>query len=169
MVGVLPITILKDRISKVVDLHCEVDAPGFVSRLNDIINRGIPFEIGKGNILIGEEGVALLGYGIAVQNCLAITSLVERHDLRLIAADAHSYKTLDCSLTYSLEKSHEVLVTLIGRLSSHVVNSDLAVIALGSLEGQMASQGEPIVLKVDTSSKSRPRSSTIAAGVTYLF
>ncbi|KAF9605296.1 hypothetical protein IFM89_015912 [Coptis chinensis] len=42
-------------------------------------NKGIPLEVGKGRILIEGERVALLGYGTAVQSCVAAASLVEQH------------------------------------------------------------------------------------------
>lgn len=68
--------------------------------------------------------VALLGYGTAVQSCLAAASLLELHDLRLTVADARFCKPLDHSLIRSLAKSHEVLITVeegsIGGFGSHV-------------------------------------------------
>ena len=84
----------------------------------------ILYQIGKGRILIEGERVALLGYGSAVQNCLAAASLVECHGLRLTVADARFCKPLDRSLIRSLAKSHEVLITVeegsIGGFGSHV-------------------------------------------------
>ena len=70
------------------------------------------YQIGKGRILIEGERVALLGYGSAVQNCLAAASLVEHHGLRVTVADARFCKPLDRSLIRSLAKSHEVLITV---------------------------------------------------------
>jgi 1-deoxy-D-xylulose-5-phosphate synthase len=68
--------------------------------------------------------VALLGYGSAVQNCLAAASLVESHDLKITVADARFCKPLDRALIRSLAKSHEVLITVeegsIGGFGSHV-------------------------------------------------
>lgn len=87
-------------------------------------NKGIPLEIGKGRILIEGERVALLGYGTAVQSCLAAASLLEQHGLRLTVADARFCKPLDHTLIRSLAKSHEILVTVeegsIGGFGSHV-------------------------------------------------
>nr|AEZ55865.1 chloroplast 1-deoxy-D-xylulose 5-phosphate synthase 1 [Mitragyna speciosa] len=87
-------------------------------------NKGIPLEVGKGRILIEGERVALLGYGTAVQSCLAAAALVEPHGLRLTVADARFCKPLDHSLIRSLAKSHEVLITVeegsIGGFGSHV-------------------------------------------------
>ncbi|KAE9602141.1 putative 1-deoxy-D-xylulose-5-phosphate synthase [Lupinus albus] len=108
-------------------------------------NKGIPLEIGKGRILIEGERVALLGYGSAVQNCLAAASLVERHGLRITVADARFCKPLDRSLIRSLAKSHEVLVTVeegsIGGFGSHVAQ----FMALdGLLDGKL--KWRPVVL-----------------------
>lgn len=81
-------------------------------------------QVGKGRILVEGERVALLGYGTAVQSCLAAASLLEKHDLKITVADARFCKPLDQALIRSLAKSHEVLVTVeegsIGGFGSHV-------------------------------------------------
>jgi len=70
------------------------------------------------------ERVALLGYGTAVQNCMAAAALVESRGLRLTVADARFCKPLDHALIRSLAKSHEILITVeegsIGGFGSHV-------------------------------------------------
>ncbi|XVF38616.1 hypothetical protein REPUB_Repub20aG0117700 [Reevesia pubescens] len=87
-------------------------------------NKGVPLEIGKGRVLIEGERVALLGYGTAVQSCLAASSLLESHGLRLTVVDARFCKPLDQTLIRKLAKSHEVLITVeegsIGGFGSHV-------------------------------------------------
>ncbi|KAK7303177.1 hypothetical protein RJT34_14079 [Clitoria ternatea] len=108
-------------------------------------NKGIPLEIGKGRILIEGERVALLGYGAAVQNCVAAASLLEHHGLRATVADARFCKPLDGSLIRSLAKSHEVLITVeegsIGGFGSHVAQ----FMALdGLLDGKL--KWRPMVL-----------------------
>ncbi|CAM8986084.1 unnamed protein product [Rhodiola kirilowii] len=109
-------------------------------------NKGIPLEIGKGRILREGNRVALLGYGAAVQSCLAAaTMLYQRGGLRLTVADARFCKPLDHALIRSLAKSHEVLITVeegsIGGFGSHVVQ----FLALdGLLDGTV--QWRPIVL-----------------------
>lgn len=81
-------------------------------------------QIGKGRILQEGERVALLGYGSAVQSCLAAASLLESNGLKLTVADARFCKPLDHALIRSLAKSHEVLITVeegsIGGFGSHV-------------------------------------------------
>ncbi|KAF9596476.1 hypothetical protein IFM89_012181 [Coptis chinensis] len=82
--------------------------------------------VGKGRILIESERVALLGYGTAVQSCVAAASLVEQHGLRLTVADARFCKPLDQALIRRLANSHEVLITVevgsIGSVGSHVAH-----------------------------------------------
>ncbi|KAJ1428827.1 Transketolase-like, pyrimidine-binding domain [Sesbania bispinosa] len=100
-------------------------------------NKGIPLE--------ARQRVALLGYGSAVQNCLAAASLLEHHGLRVTVADARFCKPLDHSLIRSLAKSHEVLITVeegsIGGFGSHVAQ----FMALdGLLDGKL--KWRPVVL-----------------------
>ncbi|CAL5183813.1 unnamed protein product [Lathyrus oleraceus] len=47
-------------------------------------NRGTPLEIGKGRILIEGERVALLGFGTAVQNCVAAASIYNRTRISIL-------------------------------------------------------------------------------------
>lgn len=76
--------------------------------------------------MIEGERVALLGYGAAVQSCLAAADLTESHGLRLTVADARFCKPLDHALIRSLAKSHEVIITVeegsIGGFGSHVAH-----------------------------------------------
>uniref|UniRef100_A0A7N0UPY8 1-deoxy-D-xylulose-5-phosphate synthase n=1 Tax=Kalanchoe fedtschenkoi TaxID=63787 RepID=A0A7N0UPY8_KALFE len=109
-------------------------------------NKGIPIEIGKGRILREGERVALLGYGIAVQSCLAAAAMLDhRGGIRLTVADARFCKPLDRALIRSLAKSHEFLITVeegsIGGFGSHVAQ----FLALdGLLDGTV--KWRPIVL-----------------------
>lgn len=107
--------------------------------------KGVPLEVGKGRVLIEGERVALLGYGSAVQSCLAAASLLESHGLRLTVADARFSKPLDHALIRKLAKSHEVLITVeegsIGGFGSHVAQ----FLALdGLLDGKV--KWRPLVL-----------------------
>lgn len=65
-----------------------------------------------------------MGYGTAVQSCLAAASLVNEHGLQVTVADARFCKPLDQDLVRSLARSHEVLITIeegsIGGFGSHV-------------------------------------------------
>lgn len=68
--------------------------------------------------------MALLGYGSAVQNCLAAAAILETRGIRSTVADARFCKPLDYGLVRKLAKFHEVLITVeegsIGGFGSHV-------------------------------------------------
>lgn len=128
-------------------------------------NKGIPLEVGKGRILIEGERVALLGYGTAVQSCLAASALLESHGLRLTVADARFCKPLDHALIRSLAKSHEVLITVeegsIGGFGSHVVQ----FLALdGLLDGTV--KWRPLVLPDRYIDHGSPADQLAQAGLT---
>ncbi|CAN6548142.1 unnamed protein product [Malus baccata var. baccata] len=128
-------------------------------------NKGTPLEVGKGRILIEGERVALLGYGAAVQSCLAASSLVESHGLRLTVADARFCKPLDRALIRSLARSHEFLITVeegsIGGFGSHVAH----FLALdGLLDGKL--KWRPIVLPDRYIDHGSPADQLAEAGLT---
>ncbi|EEF45457.1 1-deoxyxylulose-5-phosphate synthase, putative [Ricinus communis] len=128
-------------------------------------NKGIPLEVGKGRILIEGERVALLGYGSAVQSCLAAASLMETYDLRITVADARFCKPLDHALIRSLAKSHEVLITVeegsIGGFGSHVAH----FLALdGLLDGKL--KWRPVILPDRYIDHGSPADQLVEAGLT---
>ncbi|XVF28443.1 hypothetical protein REPUB_Repub15cG0029700 [Reevesia pubescens] len=128
-------------------------------------NKGVPLEIGKGRVLIEGERVALLGYGTAVQSCLAASSLLESHGLRLTVADARFCKPLDHTLIRKLAKSHEVLITVeegsIGGFGSHVAQ----FLALdGLLDGTV--KWRPLVLPDQYIDHGSPADQLAQAGLT---
>nr|WCO04866.1 1-deoxy-D-xylulose 5-phosphate synthase [Salvia miltiorrhiza] len=128
-------------------------------------NKGKPLEIGKGRILIEGERVALLGYGSAVQSCLAAAALVETRGLQLTVADARFCKPLDHALIRSLAKSHEVLITVeegsIGGFGSHVAH----FMALdGLLDGNL--KWRPLVLPDRYIDHGAPVDQLMEAGLT---
>ncbi|KAF9678099.1 hypothetical protein SADUNF_Sadunf08G0176600 [Salix dunnii] len=128
-------------------------------------NKGIPLEVGRGRILIEGERVALLGYGSAVQSCLAAAFIVERHGIRLTVADARFCKPLDNALIRNLAKSHEVLITVeegsIGGFGSHVAH----FLALdGLLDGKL--KWRPIVLPDRYIDHGSPADQLVEAGLT---
>lgn len=81
-------------------------------------------QIGKGRLLVEGDRVALLGYGAAVQSCLAAAAMLDARGLKITVADARFCKPLDHSLIRSLARAHEVLITVeegsIGGFGSHV-------------------------------------------------
>ncbi|KAJ0034119.1 hypothetical protein Pint_25002 [Pistacia integerrima] len=128
-------------------------------------NKGVPLEVGKGRILLEGDRVALLGYGTAVQNCLAAAALLEHHGLRLTVADARFCKPLDHALIRSLAKSHEILITVeegsIGGFGSHVAQ----FLALdGLLDGTV--KWRPLVLPDRYIDHGSPADQLAEAGLT---
>ncbi|KAE8076893.1 hypothetical protein FH972_015515 [Carpinus fangiana] len=128
-------------------------------------NKGIPLEVGKGRILIEGERVALLGYGTAVQSCLAAASLAESHGLRLTVADARFCKPLDRALIRSLAKSHDILITVeegsIGGFGSHVAQF---LTLDGLLDGKL--KWRPLVLPDRYIDHGSPADQLAEAGLT---
>nr|ATN96999.1 1-deoxy-D-xylulose-5-phosphate synthase 1 [Cestrum nocturnum] len=129
------------------------------------LNKGTPLEVGKGRILIEGERVALLGYGSAVQNCLAAAAVLESRGLQATVADARFCKPLDHALIRSLAKSHEVLITAeegsIGGFGSHVAQ----FLALdGLLDGKL--KWRPIVLPDRYIDQGSPADQLAEAGLT---
>ncbi|WCJ23589.1 1-deoxy-D-xylulose 5-phosphate synthase 1 [Euphorbia peplus] len=121
--------------------------------------------VGKGRILMeGERGV-LLGYGTAVQSCLAVASIMESHEISITVADARFCKPLDHDLIRKLAKSHEILITVeegsIGGFGSHVAH----FLALdGLLNGKL--KWWPIVLPDQYIEHGSPADQLVWAGLT---
>lgn len=87
-------------------------------------NKGTPLEVGKGRVLREGSRVAILGYGTAVQNCVAAAELLQALNVSITVADARFCKPLDANLIRQLAQEHEILITVeegsIGGFSSHV-------------------------------------------------
>ena len=115
--------------------------------------------------MVEGERVALLGYGSAVQNCLAAAAVLETRCLQVTVADARFFKPLDGALIRSLAKSHEVLITVeegsIGGFGSHVAQ----FMALdGLLDGKL--KWRPIVLPDRYIDHGSPADQLAEAGLT---
>lgn len=70
------------------------------------------------------SGVAILGYGSIVQQCVEAASILKTRDIAVTVADARFCKPLDTNLIKQLAKEHEILITVeegsIGGFGSHV-------------------------------------------------
>ncbi|KAF9613384.1 hypothetical protein IFM89_007462 [Coptis chinensis] len=77
-----------------------------------LLCNGIPPEIGKGRVLVEGKDVALLGYGVMVQNCLRARSLLASLGIHVTIADARFSKPLDIKLVRELCKEHTFLITV---------------------------------------------------------
>ena len=69
-------------------------------------------EIGKGELLLPGDRVALLGYGYGVQVALRAAEKLRESGLEPTVADARFAKPLDAQLTEQLAADHELVVTL---------------------------------------------------------
>ncbi|XP_058772130.1 probable 1-deoxy-D-xylulose-5-phosphate synthase 2, chloroplastic [Vicia villosa] len=87
-------------------------------------NKGTPLEIGKGRVLIEGSRVAILGYGIMVQQSMKAAEMLRAVGVNVTVADARFCKPLDTDLIRLLAKEHEILITVeegsIGGFGSHV-------------------------------------------------
>ncbi|KAF9621032.1 hypothetical protein IFM89_015854 [Coptis chinensis] len=82
-------------------------------------------QIGKGRVLVEGKDLALLGYGVMVQNCLRARTLLASLDIHVTIADARFCKPLDIKLVRELCKEHTFLITVeegsVGGFVSHIV------------------------------------------------
>jgi len=110
--------------------------------------KGRVLEIGRGRVVQqGDGSVCLLGYGTAVNNCLAAAALLrEQCGVSATVADPRFCKPLDVQLIRELAKGHGVLVIVeegsIGGFASHV----LQFLALDGLLDSGRLKVRPMVL-----------------------
>jgi 1-deoxy-D-xylulose-5-phosphate synthase len=71
-----------------------------------------PIEIGRGEVLLEGERVALLGYGTGVELSLKTARLLAEGGISATVCDARFAKPLDADLLSSLAAGHELLVTV---------------------------------------------------------
>ncbi|KAJ6815261.1 putative 1-deoxy-D-xylulose-5-phosphate synthase, chloroplastic [Iris pallida] len=92
--------------------------------INSSLHNGTPLEIGKGEVLAEGRHVALLGYGVMLQNCLKAHSLLDAIGIQVTVANARFCKPLDIELIRKLCREHDFLITVeegtIGGFGSHV-------------------------------------------------
>ncbi|MDX6652625.1 MAG: 1-deoxy-D-xylulose-5-phosphate synthase [Solirubrobacterales bacterium] len=69
-------------------------------------------EIGRGELLLPGERVALLGYGYGVQVALRAAELLREHGFEPTVADGRFAKPLDGELAEKLARDHELILTL---------------------------------------------------------
>ncbi|KAJ4826600.1 hypothetical protein Tsubulata_008555 [Turnera subulata] len=127
--------------------------------------RGIPIEIGRGEIRVEGKDVALLGYGAMVQNCLRARALLLKLGISVTVADARFCKPLDMKLVRQLCENHSFLVTVeegsVGGFGSHVAQ----FIALdGQLDGRV--KWRPMVLPDNYIEQALPTEQLAIAGLT---
>ncbi|XP_042418967.1 probable 1-deoxy-D-xylulose-5-phosphate synthase, chloroplastic isoform X1 [Zingiber officinale] len=129
------------------------------------LHNGIPIEIGKGEILVEGKHVALLGYGVMVQNCLKARSLLASLGIEVTVASARFCKPLDIELIRELCQDHEFLITVeegtVGGFGAHVSQ----FLALdGLLDGRV--KWRPVLLPDNYIEHASPREQLDIAGLT---
>ncbi|KAL5976995.1 1-deoxy-D-xylulose-5-phosphate synthase [Asimina triloba] len=138
---------------------------GAIVRMNIPLHTGLPLEIGKGRILVEGRDVALLGYGVMVQNCLKARSLLADLGIQVTVADARFCKPLDIELVRQLCQEHEFLITVeegtLGGFGSHVSH-------FITLDGQLDEnvKWRPIVLPDNYIEQASPKEQLGLAGLT---
>ncbi len=105
-------------------------------------------EIGKGELLLPGERVALLGYGYGVQVGLRAAEILRENGLEPTVADARFAKPLDGELIEKLAAEHDLLVTieenvLAGGFGSGVLEHVEDVFADGSERARVLRVGLP--------------------------
>ena len=74
--------------------------------------KGVPLEVGKGQVLREGTHACLLGYGTPTNNCLKAAKLLEEYGISVTVADARFCKPLDEKLIRRLAKENPILVTV---------------------------------------------------------
>jgi 1-deoxy-D-xylulose-5-phosphate synthase len=102
-------------------------------------------EIGKGELLLPGERVALLGYGYGVQVALRAAEILRENGLEPTVADGRFAKPLDEGLIAKLASEHELLVTI----EENVLSGGFGSGVLEHVEDSFADGSErPRVLRV---------------------
>jgi len=87
--------------------------------------KGTPIEVGKGVVRREGTDVALVGYGQAVNTCLAAAEMLAEHSISVTVVDARFCKPLDTDLIRKLSKEHGAMITVeegsVGGFGSHVL------------------------------------------------
>uniref|UniRef100_A0A1D1YFE2 1-deoxy-D-xylulose-5-phosphate synthase n=1 Tax=Anthurium amnicola TaxID=1678845 RepID=A0A1D1YFE2_9ARAE len=138
---------------------------GAIVGMDNPLCNGVPLEIGKGRVLMEGNDVALLGYGVMVQNCLKARSLLSGLGIQVTVADARFCKPLDIGLLRKLCTDHKFLITVeegtVGGFGAHVAQ----FMALdGLLDGRI--KWRPIVLPDNYIEHASPKEQLEIAGLT---
>jgi len=95
-------------------------------------------EIGKGELLLPGDRVALLGYGYGVQVGLRAAEILRERGLEPTVADARFAKPLDAELTEKLAAEHDLLVTI----EENVLSGGFGSAVLEHVEDAFADRAE---------------------------
>lgn len=103
-----------------------------------------PIDIGRGELLLPGDRVALLGYGYGVPLALRAAEELRRHGVEPTVADARFAKPLDGELVDSLAADHELLVTI----EENVLPGGFGAAVLGHVEDSLAGRPRARVVRI---------------------
>jgi 1-deoxy-D-xylulose-5-phosphate synthase len=103
-----------------------------------------PIDIGRGELLLPGERVALLGYGYGVQVALRAAEELRGEGIEPTVADARFAKPLDADLIDSLASDHELVVTL----EENVLPGGFGAAVLDRVEESLAGKSRGRVVRI---------------------
>jgi 1-deoxy-D-xylulose-5-phosphate synthase len=103
-----------------------------------------PIDIGRGELLLPGEKVALLGYGYGVQVALRAAEELRARGIEPTVADARFAKPLDAELVDSLAADHELVVTL----EENVLPGGFGAAVLDRVEDSFAGKARGRVVRI---------------------
>ncbi len=103
-----------------------------------------PIDIGRGELLLPGDRVALLGYGYGVQVALRAAEDLRGKGIEPTVADARFAKPLDAELIDSLASEHELVVTL----EENVLPGGFGAAVLDRVEDSLAGKSRGRVVRI---------------------
>ena len=103
-----------------------------------------PIDIGRGELLLPGQRVALLGYGYGVQVALRAAEELRARDIEPTVADARFAKPLDAALIDSLASDHELVVTI----EENVLPGGFGAAVLDRVEDSLAGKSRGRVVRI---------------------
>lgn len=103
-----------------------------------------PIDIGRGELLLPGQRVALLGYGYGVQVALRAAEELRGEGIEPTVADARFAKPLDADLIDSLASDHELVVTL----EENVLPGGFGAAVLDRVEDSLAGKSRGRVVRI---------------------
>ncbi len=103
-----------------------------------------PIDIGRGELLLPGDRVALLGYGYGVQVALRAAEELRGAGIEPTVADARFAKPLDAELIDSLASEHELVVTL----EENVLPGGFGAAVLDRVEDSLAGKSRGRVVRI---------------------
>ena len=100
---------------KAVQAAAEIDGPVYLrlSRLSTVVfEKEMPFVVGKANVFQEGEDVAIFTYGVMVEECLKVASVLEQKGISTAVINMHTLKPLDEDVIKLYAKRCKRIVTV---------------------------------------------------------